>query len=71
MSHKDYIKEQFKPVRLLFFHRIKGYVGVCPFHKEKTGSCNYNEDKDAFYCFGCGAKGSGKELAEELRKMEE
>jgi DNA primase len=29
------------------------YVGLCPFHKEKTGSFNVNGPRQFFYCFGC------------------
>ena len=33
------------------------YVGLCPFHKEKTPSFFVDAKKESFYCFGCGAKG--------------
>jgi len=33
------------------------YVGLCPFHKEKTGSFNVSGVKQFFYCFGCQATG--------------
>ena len=33
------------------------YVGLCPFHKEKTGSFNVSDVKQFFYCFGCQATG--------------
>jgi DNA primase len=34
------------------------YVGLCPFHKEKTGSFNVNPDRGFFHCFGCRESGS-------------
>ena len=33
------------------------YVGLCPFHKEKTGSFNVSGVKQFFYCYGCQATG--------------
>lgn len=40
--------------------RKKGnsYFGLCPFHNEKTGSFSVSQDKQMFYCFGCGKGGS-------------
>lgn len=34
------------------------YVGLCPFHKEKTPSFHVDDDKQLFYCFGCGVGGT-------------
>ena len=34
------------------------YTGLCPFHKEKTPSFHVSEDKQLYYCFGCGAGGN-------------
>ncbi|HEU0123194.1 MAG TPA: DNA primase [Bryobacteraceae bacterium] len=33
------------------------YVGLCPFHQEKSGSFNVHQEKQFFKCFGCGASG--------------
>ena len=38
--------------------RGKDYVGLCPFHNEKTHSFTVVPGKNMYYCFGCGAGGS-------------
>ncbi|QUL99470.1 MAG: DNA primase [Candidatus Fermentithermobacillus carboniphilus] len=36
----------------------RSFVGLCPFHQEKTPSFYVDPDKQLFYCFGCGAGGN-------------
>src|SRR5882724_4539904 len=37
--------------------RGREFVGLCPFHKEKTPSFSVVEEKGFYHCFGCGAHG--------------
>ena len=36
----------------------RNFIGLCPFHKEKTPSFSVRPDKQIFYCFGCGVGGN-------------
>ena len=38
--------------------RGSNYIGLCPFHNEKTPSFTVSEDKQIFHCFGCHAGGN-------------
>jgi DNA primase len=37
--------------------RGKDFIGLCPFHNEKTPSFTVNNEKGFYYCFGCAAHG--------------
>jgi DNA primase len=36
----------------------RNYTACCPFHTEKTPSFTVSQEKQFYYCFGCGAHGS-------------
>ncbi len=38
--------------------RGKNYIGLCPFHNEKTPSFTVSQEKQFYKCFGCGEGGS-------------
>ena len=37
--------------------RGNNFLGLCPFHNEKTPSFNVNDQEGFYHCFGCGAHG--------------
>lgn len=38
------------------------YVGLCPFHEERTPSFTVHEKEQTYHCFGCGASGNYKDF---------
>ena len=48
--------------------RGKDYVGLCPFHEEKTPSFTVSTSKQMYYCFGCGAGGNVLKFMMEVGK---
>ncbi len=38
--------------------RGKNYLGLCPFHTEKTPSFTVSREKGLYHCFGCGVGGN-------------
>ena len=44
--------------RVKLTRRGREWLGLCPFHNEKTPSFTVNEEKGFYHCFGCQAHGS-------------
>lgn len=47
----------------------KNYLGLCPFHSEKTPSFNVNAEKGFYHCFGCGKSGDAIEFLKEYKQI--
>ncbi|MBQ3370358.1 MAG: DNA primase [Mogibacterium sp.] len=45
------------------------YMGLCPFHHEKTPSFSVNEGKQFYHCFGCGKSGDVIGFVQEYYKL--
>lgn len=46
------------------------YVGLCPFHNEKTASFSVDGDKHLYHCFGCKAGGSVIQFVMEIERLD-
>ncbi len=46
------------------------WVGLCPFHTERTPSFSLNAELGFYYCFGCGAKGDVITFIREIEHLD-
>ena len=44
----------------------RGWIGLCPFHNEKTGSFSVNGEQGYFHCFGCQKSGDAITFVREI-----
>ena len=49
--------------------RGKNFIGLCPFHTEKTPSFTVSEEKQIFHCFGCHTGGNIFKFLMEYEKI--
>ena len=49
--------------------RGKDFLGLCPFHNEKSPSFSVSQDKQLYYCFGCSAGGNAYKFLMEIGKQ--
>jgi DNA primase len=50
--------------------RGKDFVGLCPFHQEKTPSFHVSQAKQFFYCYGCKKHGNALDFVIERDRVE-
>ena len=48
----------------------KNYKACCPFHDEKSPSFTVAQDKQFYYCFGCGAGGNALGFVMEFDRLD-
>lgn len=78
MKFGDSFVEQLK-TSIDIVHVVQGYVrlrksgssfiGLCPFHQEKTPSFHVRQSPAYYYCFGCGAKGDAISFVQNLERL--
>jgi DNA primase len=74
-SFADRVKQQADIVRVVGeYVRLKksgqNFVGLCPFHSEKTPSFAVHPVKQIYHCFGCGAGGDVFKFLMEMDKSD-
>jgi DNA primase len=50
--------------------RGRSFVGLCPFHKEKTPSFHVNPERGFYHCFGCQASGDAIKFVRETEGLD-
>ena len=65
-SSIDIVKVVGEYVRLRRVGSTGRYLGLCPFHQEKTPSFNVHQARQFYKCFGCGAGGDALKFVMEV-----
>jgi DNA primase len=76
MDFKDQVKSQVDIVKTIGeYVRLKRsgaagrYLGLCPFHQEKTPSFSVNQARQFYKCFGCGKGGDVFSFLQEIEGL--
>ncbi len=48
----------------------RNWVGLCPFHAERTGSFNVRDETGRYRCFGCGASGDVFRFVQDIDNLD-
>ncbi|MEI7547671.1 MAG: CHC2 zinc finger domain-containing protein, partial [Actinomycetota bacterium] len=48
----------------------RNWVGLCPFHAERSGSFNVRDETGRYKCFGCGAGGDVIKFVQEIEHVD-
>jgi len=69
----DQVKDRVDIVDIVSEHVVlrkqgKDFVGLCPFHEDKSPSFSVSPSKQFYYCFSCGAGGNSIKFLMELGK---
>ena len=68
------VKERADTVEVVGEHVVlkkkgKEFVGICPFHDDKSPSMTVSPAKQFYYCFSCGAGGNSLKFLMELKRQ--
>jgi DNA primase len=55
--------------RVRLTRKGREFMGLCPFHNEKSPSFSVSEEKGFYHCFGCGAHGSAIDFVMNMEKL--
>ncbi|HCV36179.1 MAG TPA: DNA primase [Acidimicrobiaceae bacterium] len=69
------VREETDVVRLITQHTQlkksgRQWMGLCPFHGEKSPSFSVNQEKGVYYCFGCQVSGDAIDFVREMENLD-
>ncbi len=69
------VREETDMVRLITQHTQlkksgRQWMGLCPFHGEKSPSFSVNQEKGVYYCFGCQVSGDSIDFVREMESLD-